>query len=496
MVSVARSTIITAILSLPVIAAGDCPAIPFRSIADWQQLMSDGETTSEQLVSQAIQSATCNRDLNAFITLDAEGALKEARRLDLKRARGQSLGPLHGIPLAIKDNIHVAGMPNTAGTPLLEEFTPVGDAPAIALLRAGGAVILGKANMHELAYGITSQNVAFGGVRNAGDPALIPGGSSGGTAVAIAAGMVVAGLGSDTGGSCRIPAALTGIVGFRPTTGRYPSSGVTRISHTRDTIGPMGRSVQDVALLDSLMAGASSNLDTPPLANVRLGVPRHYFYAGLEPMVQTRVRHLLERLGNAGAILVEADIKHIGEINQRVGFPIVLFETRSLLRDYLAEHLPGQTLASLQAAIASPDVRRVVSSALNGEIHEDQYLAALRQHRPALREAYRDYFERYRLDAVIFPTTPLTARPIDDTSDTVALNGERVPTFATYIRNTDPGSNAGLPGLSLPLPGPAGGPAVGIGIDGPEGSDRALLALGTALEALINGQQAILSHAD
>ena len=491
-----RRALIAALIALPVIASGKCPAVAPLSITHWQDRMASGDLTSEQLVLRSVEAAKCGADLNAFITLDADGALEQARRLDRLRARGELLGPLHGIPLAIKDNIHVAGLPNTAGTPLLENFIPNEDAAGIAVLRAGGAVFLGKTNMHELAYGITSLNAAFGEVRNATNPEIIAGGSSGGTAVAVAAGMVVAGLGSDTGGSIRIPAALNGIVGFRPTTGRYASSGVTRISHTRDTIGPMAHSVADVALLDGLLSGEPGGLEARALTGVRLGVPRKYFYENLEPIVESRTERLLDLLRQAGVELVEADIDNVGEINQRVGFPIVLFETRGLMNDYLARHLPGESLQSLHASIASADVREVIASVLNGDVHEEDYLEAVETHRPALRKAYGDYFDGHRLDAVIFPTTPLTARPIGQISSTVELNGQQVPTFATYIRNTDPGSNAGLPGLSLPLPVSESAPPVGVEIDGPEGSDRSLLALGAAMEELIKGHQAHFSQTD
>ena len=458
---------------------------PQESIAALQRMMTDGELSSEQLTTQALNAAERRRQLNAFIYVDRHGALKQARKTDEQRLRRKHPGPLQGIPIAVKDNIHVAGMPNTAGTPLLKSFVPDGDAPVVARLKAAGAVVLGKTNMHELAFGITSKNWAFGAVANACDALYIAGGSSGGTAVAVAAGMAVAGLGTDTGGSSRIPAALNGIVGFRPTVGRYPAEGLTRISSTRDTVGPMGRSVADVAVLDAVMADETTSFAPTDLEGLRLGVPRGYFYDGLEPLVARRIETMLDALRQAGAVLVEADIDSVGELNQAVSFPVVLFETGVLLRDYLAENVPGGTLESLAESIASPDVKSILVGVVNGDTPETAYRQAIDRDRPLLKNAYAAYFARHRVEAIVFPTTPLTARPVREAGETVELNGEQVPTFTIYIRNTDPGSNAGIPGLSIPLAVAPGEMPVGVEIDGPEGSDRRLLAIGAAIETLI-----------
>lgn len=460
-------------------------ALPQASIAEIQQMMAQGELSSEQLTARALEFIDRGGELNAFIFVDRNSALKKSRDTDLRRRQGERSGLLAGIPVAVKDNIHVAGMPNTAGTPLLKSFVPEEDAPVVARLKAAGAIVLGKTNMHELAFGITSNNAAFGAVGNACDPAYIAGGSSGGTAVAVATGMALAGLGTDTGGSSRIPAALNGIVGFRPTVGRYPSEGLTRISSTRDTVGPMGRSVSDVALLDAVLADEGIPLEAASLDGLRLGVPREYFYNGLEPVIARHIEALLGALREAGAVLVEANLEGIAELNQAVSFPVVLFETRVLLGEYVAKHLPGGTLEALAGSIASPDVRSIFAGVMNGDMPEPTYRQAIERDRPLLRDAYADYFAGHRIEAIVFPTTPLTARPVSEVGETVELNGQRVPTFPTYIRNTDPGSNAGIPGLSIPLAVAPGEMPVGVEIDGPEGSDRRLLAIGAAIEALI-----------
>ncbi len=450
-----------------------------------QRQMTSGQITSQMLVEQSLKAIADGAAFNAFITIDAEGARLRARELDELREQGEILGPLHGIPVAVKDNIHVAGIPNTAGTAALKDFIPSRDAGVVQRLKAAGAIIIGKNNMHELAFGITSNNYTFGAVGNAYDAKYIPGGSSGGTAVAIASGMVPVGLGTDTGGSSRIPAALNGLAGFRPSTGRYPADGLTRISQTRDTVGPMAHTVADIALLDSVLSGEPISNTDIDLATLRLGVPRGYFYQNLEPAVAQRAQEVLVALQQAGVTLIEADMPDIAQHNERVGFPLVLFEAKPLLEAYVAANLPGKTLDDLIAEISSPDVIEVMTSIANGVIPETLYQEALEKHRPLMQQAYREYFREHSVDAIIFPTMPLTARPIKGSLEAVELNGEMVPTFPTYIRNTDPASNAGIPGLTIPAGVAENGMPIGIEIDGPEDSDQRLLAIGAAIEELL-----------
>ncbi len=457
----------------------------FPDIESLSRLLGNGETNSIAIVEDSLLRSGRFNKLNAFITLDAKGATEKAYELDRKRATGELLGPLHGIPLVVKDNIHVAGLPNTAGTPALKNFVPKVSNEVVTRLEAAGAIILGKTNLHELAFGITSDNAAFGAVRNPYDDNLIPGGSSGGTAVAVAVGIVPAGLGTDTGGSVRIPPALTGIVGFRPSMGRYPSSAVTPISHTRDTVGLLARNVADLVILDHVIVAGATAVTAVPAEEIRLGVPRTFYYANLDGETATVVEAVLAQLAAAGLQLIETEIPDISDLLAESAFPIALYEVERDLPAYLEAYATGVSFAELAAEVASPDVGAVMAAITGeGRITEEAYTSALRA-RAQLGDNFRSLFANLQLDAIIFPTTLLPARPIEGSLDTVALNGEQVPTLPTYIHNTDPASIAALPGISLPVGLTASGLPVGMEIDGPEQSDLRLLAVAKTIESII-----------
>ncbi len=459
------------------------PAYP--DIAILSTMMNAGDITSAAIVADLISRSRQFADLNVFITLDAEGASEKAAELDQLRENGEVYGPLHGIPLVVKDNIHVAGMPNTAGTPSLKDFLPSVSNEVVARLEAAGAIILGKTNLHELAFGVTSDNAAFGAVRNPFDTSLIPGGSSGGTASAISAGIVPAGLGTDTGGSVRIPAALTGIVGFRPSSGRYPSHAVTPISHTRDTVGLLSRTVADLIVLDDVIAGGTEPVTDVAAGEIRLGVPRAFYYENLDQETATVVEGVLARFRTAGVQLIETEVPDIDNLLGMSAFPIALYEVERDLPAYLEEFDTGVNFTELSSAVASPDVHGVFEAVTGeGRIYDEVYAAAM-EAREQLRKNFREIFTNQELDAIIFPTTILPARPIAGSMETVELNGEQVPTFLSYIHNTDPASIAALPGLSLPVGLTETGLPVGMEIDGPEQSDRRLLAVAKTLESII-----------
>jgi len=479
------SLLVTAGLTITPASAQDHTALrelTARAIAD--QVRS-GTLKSTDLVQALLAAAEERRALNALISLNP-GALDRAAALDARAQRGDFAGPLHGVPIVVKDNIASAGLPTTAGTPALRDFRPQENALVLQRLLDAGAILLAKTNMHELAFGITSNNAGFGAVGNAYAPDRFAGGSSGGTAAAIAARLAPAGLGSDTGGSVRIPAALNGIAGLRPSMGRYPQDGIVPISHTRDTAGPMGRAVADLILLDGAITGEPTALAPASLQGLRLGVPKP-FNDDVDPEI-ARVRDAaLERLRNAGVDLVELDLAEIATLNGKVGFPVVLYEAKRDIPAFLARHGAGVDLTSLAAQIASPDVRFVFDELILGKqaVPEEVYRAAMDDARPKLQKAYADAFAQHGIAALVFPATPLPAQPIQGSDQEVVLNGRKVPTFPTFIRNIDPGSNAGIPGLVIPAGLTREGLPVGLELDGPAGSDRNLLRIGLALEALL-----------
>lgn len=240
----------------------------YLSIREASQLLRRRKVSPVELLNATLERIErLNPELNAFITIAAERALEDARRAQREIARGKNRGPLHGIPLPIKDNIETQGIRTTAGSKILAHFIPDRDADVVSALREAGAVIIGKTNLHEFAYGITNENSHFGAARNPWDNTRVSGGSSGGSAVAIAAGLGFGSVGTDTGGSIRIPSALCGIVGLKPTFGRVSTRGVIPLSVSLDHVGPLGRSVDDVSLL--LAAISSKSIPSAPPQRAR-----------------------------------------------------------------------------------------------------------------------------------------------------------------------------------------------------------------------------------
>ena len=476
------------VLCLATLSSSAKEVVDYKSLSltEAAQLIREGKVSSRELVEALLLQAEAERDLNAFITLDREAALKAALAADAAQKQGKPLGPLHGVPLVIKDNIHVAGMPNTAGTAALRSFIPQENARVVDALIDAGAIVLGKTNMHELAFGATSNNAAFGPVRNPYDLARFPGGSSGGTAVAIAAGIAPGGLGTDTGGSVRIPAALTGIVGLRPTSGRYSLEGVTPFSHTRDTVGPLARNVADVVLLDQVITGDMSSVQSANMKSVRLGVARDPFYMNLYPEVARIMARTLEKLRAAGAELVDVDLGDFSATSGKIGATVGYFEVKIDLTAYLAKYQPQLTLTELAAEIASPDVKDLFDKNVLGEKAPTPatYQEAMRQYRPKLQQMYAQAFANYRVDAMIFPTTPMPAQPLENSME-VTLNGKKMSTLLVFVANTRPINNAGIAGLTIPMGMTADGLPVGVEIDGPADSDRRLLAIGLQMEKIL-----------
>jgi mandelamide amidase len=457
--------------------------------------MSRGEMTCEQYAQALLERCRGAHALNAFITLKPEQVLEDARARDRERSAGKPAGPLFGLPIPVKDSVNTRDYPTSGGTAALKNFHPQEDAPLVAALRAAGAIVLGKTNLHELSFGWTSNNLAFGAVHNPYDLTRIPGGSSGGTGAAIAARLAPLGVAEDTEGSIRVPAAFCGIQGFRPTTGRYSTKACVPISPLFDQVGPHARSVADLRLFDSVAAtgpaavraAAAREPRTPALRGMRLGIVRTYWFEGLDSEVDRITDLALKRLEDAGAVLVEADMAGLARLIELTTDQVQNHDVRFALPKYLSEYGTGITLQQLLDR-ASPDIQAIFrSDVLPGganTVSERVFADARDHYLPQLRQLYRDYFARTQVAAMVFPATRVPPPPIGQET-TLDIRGKAVPFEDAVARNIAPGSTAGVPGLVMPAGLTAGGLPVALEFDGPAGSDRELLALGMAIEPVL-----------
>jgi mandelamide amidase len=440
--------------------------------------------SAEALSREVLDRCQRMQHLRAVISQDAGQLLAAARAADAALAAGAAVGPLHGVPILIKDNIDATGYPTSAGTPGLEGVHPRADAPAVTRLREAGALVAGKANLHELAVGGTSHNTHFGDVVNPWRAGLIAGGSSGGSAVAVAARLVPAALGTDTNGSVRGPCALQGIAGLRPSLGRYPHGGMFPSSPTRDAIGTLASEVADLVLLDQVLSGDTYELPDLRLRGLRLGQPGGKFCEVMDARTAAVFADALALLRREGAIIVSADIPGLHELAARAAWPISAYEVVEAVPDFLAGRRSPLTIEDIVAKIASPVVRqRFNPPAADRTQLEARYREAMQVHRPQLQRLLVDHFAEHRLDALIFPTTPFPAVAVDDDTADVTIDGRTWKGgFGHAIRNTVYQSAAGIPSLTVPAGLTSDGLPVGLSFDGLHGADARLLAIALAFE--------------
>jgi Asp-tRNA(Asn)/Glu-tRNA(Gln) amidotransferase A subunit family amidase len=445
--------------------------------------IAEGSLSAESCTATLLARCRDLSHLNGFIAIDEGQVMEAARTADRKRRSGAALGALHGLPIVVKDNIYTKDLPSTAGTPAFAGFRPGRDASTVSALRDAGAILLGKTNLHELAFGVTSKNAHFGAVGNPYDPARIAGGSSGGTASAIAAGLAPAGLGTDTGGSTRIPAALCGIAGFRPTTGRYGGDGVFTMSRTRDTVGPMASDVAGLRLLDGLMAFGATGLGrVASLRGVRFGLPRRMIDELAAPEMVAALAPAIAAIRDAGGIIVEIDIGGIVPLNADASVPLAVYEIRREWTAFLAETLKIG-LREFEGLIASPDVRNLFGMIAGDPLPDAVYADCVGTKRNAMRHIYGNCFAEHGIAAILCPTTPVTAAPIAS-CDSVRIGDETVDIFHAMTRFCDPSSVAGIPSVTIPA-GLLDGLPFGLNLDGPFGSDSDLLAIAAGVEAAL-----------
>jgi aspartyl-tRNA(Asn)/glutamyl-tRNA(Gln) amidotransferase subunit A len=456
--------------------------VAFASITEVARLFRAGKISPVELNELMLKRIErFNPKLNAFITVTADiaraGAKKAEAELSVAR-RGKSRvdrGPLHGIPISLKDNIYTAGIRTTAGSAILRDFFPERDAPMVARLKQAGAVILGKANMHEFAYGVTSNNLYYGAVRNPWDLTKIAGGSSGGSASALAAGLCFGSIGTDTGGSIRIPAALCGVAGLKPTLHRVDVTGVIPLSPTLDCVGPMARTAEDAAILFHAILAAKMAPGVPGRASparkfskLRLGLPHEFFFDVISDEVQKIFESAL------------GSLRRLGTKIRDVSIPLLLQTESAGNRIGWAEatHYHQQSgWFPNRAAEYSEDVRSRLQAGT--KVSATEYLEALNQ-RNRFIEQLRQAMEAAAVDALVVPTVPIAAPLINE--ETTHVGKMEHPTRALLLRLNRPANLAGVPAVSVPCGFTSAGLPAGLQIIGTANSEELLLAIADAYE--------------
>ncbi len=416
-----------------------------------------------------------NPALNACITLCEETARADAWRAERDIHRGHWRGPLHGIPVSLKDNIATKGIRTTAGSKILAENVPDQDATIVTCLRRAGAVLVGKTNLHEFAYGVTTENPHYGPTLNPWGGTRIPGGSSGGSATALAAGMCYASFGTDTGGSIRIPASLCGIVGLKPTYGRVSAHGTVPLSPTLDHVGPLARTVTDVAIALRAIAGRDPRdavtLALPPLRlpenlkklprRLRLGLPRDYFFDRLDEEVRRAVLQAAKHFQRRGAEIVEVALPSLAAAVEPSNH-IALAEA--------AHYHARMGWFPARAADYGEDVRKRLE--MGGEVRAADYLRAFE-----MQQRVRAEFDcAFALvDGILAPVTPVTAPTLGQKM--LSIGGKEEPVRAALLRLCRPANLAGLPAISVPCGFTPAGLPVGLQIIGPRCGEEIVLRL-------------------
>ncbi|MCC6416657.1 MAG: Asp-tRNA(Asn)/Glu-tRNA(Gln) amidotransferase subunit GatA [Gemmataceae bacterium] len=449
-----------------------------RTAGELLSLLARGEVTSEALTAEFLQ-AVRQRDphVNAFLHVDEAGALEQARAVDAKRRRGEPLGPLAGVPVAVKDVLCVRGQPTTCGSKMLRNFVPPYDAHVVTRLAQADAVLLGKTNLDEFAMGSSTENSAFRPTRNPWDLERTPGGSSGGSAAAVAACEAPLALGTDTGGSVRQPASLCGVVGLKPTYGRVSRFGLIAYASSLDQVGPFAHDVSDAALLLEVIAGHDARdstcverpvpayrqaLDQPP-SSLTVGVAREYFSEGLDAEVERAVRAALRVLQEQGATLKEVSLPH-SPYAVATYYLVATAEASSNLARYDGVHY-GHRAAKYDGLIDlyektrgegfGAEVKRRImlgTYALSSGYKDQYYVKALQ-----VRRQIKDDFDRAfaACDVIAGPTAPTPAFRIGErTADPLAMYLSDIYTISANL--------AGIPGVSVPCGFAKGGLPIGL----------------------------------
>jgi aspartyl-tRNA(Asn)/glutamyl-tRNA(Gln) amidotransferase subunit A len=466
------------------------------SLTEASAKLAKKEVTSVELTKASLaRIEAAEPKVKAFVTVDAEGALKMAAEADARIAKGEK-GSLLGVPLALKDNLSTNGLRTTCSSKMLEPYIPPFDATVVAKLRAAGSVFLGKTNLDEFAMGSSTENSAFGATRNPWDLERVPGGSSGGSAAAVAAGFGFGALGSDTGGSIRQPASLCGIVGLKPTYGRVSRYGLVAFASSLDQIGPMTRTVADAAVLSQAIDGhdpldATSAPDAVPdytaalgkgVKGLRIGLPKEYFIDGMDPEVEAAVRAAVKALEAQGATVKPVSLPNT-EHCLSVYYLLATAEASSNLARFdgvrFGIRVQGESLVpqymKTRAAGFGPEVKRRImlgTYALSSGYY-DAYYKKAQQVRTLICRDFEAAFKE--VDLIATPTAPSPAFKLGEkASDPMTMYLSDIFTISVNL--------AGVPGLSLPCGFSKAGLPIGLQLIGPNFSEPALLAAGHAYE--------------
>jgi aspartyl-tRNA(Asn)/glutamyl-tRNA(Gln) amidotransferase subunit A len=445
------------------------------TIAEVAPKVAAGKITSEKLTENCLKTISdLNPKLNAFITVTADDALARARQADKEIAAGRYLGPLHGIPMSLKDLIDCKGTPTTAGSLVRKDHMAAVDAPVTRQLREAGAVFVGKTNLHEFAFGTTTEDSGFGPARNPHDPSRSPGGSSGGSAIAVATGMSLGTVGTDTGGSIRIPAAACGIVGLKPEWGQISAAGVVPLSRQLDHVGPLAASVADAWLLYNAMLPAARRVNALPetaaVKGLRLGVPAGYLFDRLDADVERTILGTVEMLRSKGATITEVPLAHANDI-ATVYLHLVLAD---------AAEYHARTLES-RPQDYTPNVRLRLQMARY--VLAEDYIRALRGKAIIAKEVDRAL---HGIDVLVCPSLSIPAPPIGAATMPVKGGNEAVRTL--MLRCTQPFNVSGHPAISLPCGKTPAGLPIGLQLVGPKGRTPALVQAALAVEKAIKTQ--------
>lgn len=451
--------------------------LAFLSIEQAARLLRRREISPVDLVEAALaRIERASSKLNVFLTVLADQARKQAKRAESEIRRGRATGPLHGIPVSLKDNFATRGIRTTAGSKILANWIPDTDSDAAKLLADAGAILLGKTNMHEFAYGITGENPHYGPSRNPWAPDRISGGSSGGSVVAVATGMGFGSLGTDTGGSIRVPSALCGTVGLKPTFGLVSTAGVVPLGVSFDHVGPLARSVTDACILLEAVAGEYPRGKKRPdyrklrasrPRRFRVGVPKHLYFDRVDSEVRRLVEAAAKKFETLGARVEEVPLPRLVQAVEQA--------TNLIVAEASAYH-EAQGYFPARAAEYGDDVRGHLE--YGHKVLAVDYLRGL----TARQEIIADFEAAFEnVDVILAPTSPIPAPPVGESQ--VRIEGQReTATRAELLRFTRPANLNGMPALSIPCGFTRAGLPVGLQLMGPKWSEAHLLSIALAYE--------------